>query len=93
MFRYHTERLALAWSAETSIMRAVGFRAPRALLLILFAASHLTIAGCGDDSKTSGTMVQVSEEEKAYLAAKRESYKAAVPKTKSQAKTKTSPKK
>jgi hypothetical protein len=37
------------------------------------------MVGCNDDSKTSGTMVQVSEEDKALLKAKRESYKGGPP--------------
>ena len=45
------------------------------LLLILFIGSHLPLIGCNDTSRTSGTMVEVSEEEKAYLKSKRESYK------------------
>jgi hypothetical protein len=54
----------------------------RFLLFMLFAYLYLPLAGCNDESKTSGTMVQVSEEEKARLATKRESYKGGSPQSK-----------
>ena len=41
----------------------------------------LPLTGCNDESRTSGTMVQVSEEAKAHLKAKRESYKGGSPKS------------
>jgi hypothetical protein len=66
-------------------MRTACFPRGRILLLILFIGSHLPIIGCNDESKTSGTMVQVSDEDKAYLKTKRETYKGAVPKSKAKA--------
>lgn len=57
----------------------------RIVLLFLLAIAHSLLIGCNDDSKTSGTMVKVSDEEKAYLKTKRESYKAAVPKNRPKA--------
>ena len=56
----------------------------RTLLLILFIGACLPLMGCNDESKTSGTMVQVSEEAKKQIQGRRESYKA-----KAQAKAKT----
>lgn len=38
--------------------------------------SHLILAGCNDESRTSGTMVEVSEEAKKNIESKREAYKA-----------------
>lgn len=56
----------------------------RVLLLCLFIGSHLPMIGC-DDSKTSGTIVQESEEAKAFLKSKRESYKPGAAKKKDKA--------
>jgi hypothetical protein len=42
---------------------------------MLFIGSHLPLVGCSDDSRTSGTMVEVSEEFKAHLKDKRETYR------------------
>jgi hypothetical protein len=63
-------------------MRVLCFPRGRILLLTLFIGSHLPLLGCNDESKTSGTMVQVSEEDKAHLKAKRESYKGGPPRSK-----------
>jgi hypothetical protein len=54
----------------------------RVLLLVLFIGSHLPLIGCNDNSRTSGTMVEVSEEAKANMKAKKESYKGGPPKSK-----------
>jgi hypothetical protein len=51
----------------------------RILLLVIFVFSHFTLAGCNNDSRTTGTMLQVSEEEKARLKAKVEKYKGGSP--------------
>lgn len=48
----------------------------RVLLLALFLGSHLSLTGCSDESKTSGTMVQVSDEAKKQIEDRRASYKA-----------------
>jgi hypothetical protein len=63
-------------------MRRVNFTAGRSLFLLVSIASYVPLVGCSDDSKTSGTMVQVSEEEKEHLKTKRAAYKAARPSTK-----------
>jgi hypothetical protein len=46
------------------------------LLLIFFISSHITLIGCNDESRTSGTVVQVSEESKKNIESKRDMYKA-----------------
>ena len=51
----------------------------RILFLLIFVFSHLTLVGCNDDSRTTGTMLQVSEDEKARLKAKVEKYKGGSP--------------
>jgi hypothetical protein len=53
-------------------------RSPRGriLLLMLFIGSYLPLVGCNDDSKTSGTMVEVSDEAKRHIQDRRETYKA-----------------
>jgi hypothetical protein len=58
----------------------------RILLLILFVGSQLTLSGCNDESRTTGTMVQVSDETKAYRKSKIENYKGGAPKGKGQGK-------
>ena len=63
-------------------MRAEYASAGRILLLVIFVFSHLTLAGCSDDSRTTGTMLQVSEDEKARLKAKVEKYKGGSPASK-----------
>jgi hypothetical protein len=49
-------------------------------LLVFFIFSHLPMAGCIDESKTTGTMVQESAETKAFRTAKSEKYKGGAPK-------------
>jgi hypothetical protein len=63
-------------------MTAARFPRGRFLLLIVFIGSQLPLTGCTDESRTSGTMVQVSEEAKANLKAKGEGYKGGPPKGK-----------
>jgi hypothetical protein len=70
-------------------MRSVRSARERILLLILFIGSHLPLIGCNDESRTSGTMVQVSEEEKAQLQTKRQNYKGGPPRKKAGATGKT----
>jgi hypothetical protein len=48
----------------------------RVLILLIFIGSHLPLVGCNDQSRTSGTMVQVSEEAKKHLEGRRDAYKA-----------------
>jgi hypothetical protein len=48
--------------------------------------SHAMMAGCNDDSKTSGTARAVSEEDQAHLKSKIESYKGGSPKAKGKGK-------
>jgi len=57
----------------------------RILVLILVIGSHFPLIGCSDESKTSGTMVQVSEETIAHRKAKAETYKGGPPKSKAKA--------
>jgi hypothetical protein len=54
-------------------------------LLVLFIFSHFPMAGCTDESKTSGTMVQESAEAKAFRKTKSETYKGGPPKKKATA--------
>jgi hypothetical protein len=61
-------------------MKREYFPRGRALLTLLFISSHLLVMGCNDDSKTTGTMVEVSDETKAHQAAKRGNYKGGPPK-------------
>jgi hypothetical protein len=70
-------------------MRIVCLPRGRILLLVLFIGCHIPLIGCNDESKTSGTMVQVSDEDKARLITKREKYKELRPKGKAKAVDKT----
>jgi hypothetical protein len=54
--------------------------------LVAFAFG-LALPGCSDDSKTSGTMVQVSEETQAHRKARAETYKGGPPKAKAKGKS------
>jgi hypothetical protein len=56
-------------------MRTACIPRGRFLLVVLFIGFHFPLIGCNDDSKTSGTMVERSEEDKAHLKTKIESYK------------------
>jgi outer membrane murein-binding lipoprotein Lpp len=57
-------------------MKTTCSREGRILSVVLFIGSHLLLAGCSDDSKTSGTVVEVSEEAKQALQSRKEAYKA-----------------
>jgi hypothetical protein len=50
------------------------------VLFILFVGSYLPLIGCNDDSKTSGTQVEVSDKVQARRDARAESYKGGPPK-------------
>ena len=60
----------------------------RILLLFFFIGSYLSFIGCNDASRTTGSMVEVSAEDKAYLKSKRESYKGGPPKNRAKAASK-----
>ncbi len=66
-------------------MRTSRFLRRRILLLVLFIGGGLSLIGCGDESRTSGTMVQVSEEAKVHMKSKIDSYKGGPPKSKAKA--------
>jgi hypothetical protein len=70
-------------------MKRESFPRGRALLSLLFIGSHLLVMGCNDNSRTSGTMVEVSDETKAHQAAKRGNYKGGPPKPSVKAASKT----
>ena len=63
-------------------MKTEGSPRARILLLIVFIGSHLPILGCNDNSRSTGTMVEVSDETKAHREARRQSYKGGPPKSK-----------
>ncbi len=65
----------------------------RILLLLLFIGSHLPMVGCNDDSKTSGTMVQESEEARAYRKERGATYKGGSPANKARFKAAAAKKK
>jgi hypothetical protein len=69
-------------------MTSARFPRSRFLLLVVFIGSHFPLTGCTDDSRTSGTMVQVSEEDKAHLKSKLEGYKGGPPKAKAKSASK-----
>jgi hypothetical protein len=60
----------------------------RILLLVLFIASHLSMTGCNDQSRTTGTVVEVSEEFQAHTESKLDKYKGGPPKAKVKAPSK-----
>jgi hypothetical protein len=66
-------------------MRTAYLPRGRVLVLMLFIGSHLALGGCTDETRTSGTVVQVSEEAKANLKAKRATYRGGPQKDKSKA--------
>ena len=66
-------------------MRTAGFPRGRILLLVLFIGAQFPMTGCTDDSRTTGTVVEVPEEYEAHTKAKLGSYKGGPPK-KTQAK-------
>jgi hypothetical protein len=57
-------------------MRTAGLRPGNIFLLFLFIGSHLFLAGCRDDSRTSGTVVEVSGAAKEHIQSRRDAYKA-----------------
>ena len=65
------------------------FAARPILLLILFIGSQLSLLGCSDESRTSGTLVQESEKAKAHRKAKAASYKGGPPKSRAKGASKT----
>jgi hypothetical protein len=56
-------------------MRTMRSRRGPFQLLVIFVGSQLCVSGCSDESKTSGTMVQVSEEAKQHIQSRRDVYK------------------
>jgi hypothetical protein len=72
-------------------MSTTCFPRGRILLLALFIGSHLSLTGCNDESRTTGTVVEVSEEFQAHTKSKLESYKGGPPKTKAGATSKKKP--
>jgi hypothetical protein len=63
-------------------MRTTRFYLARIFFLIVFVSSHCSLSGCSDDSKTTGTLVERSEADKAHMKSKIESYKGGPPKAK-----------
>jgi hypothetical protein len=62
-------------------------RRPILVFTLVAIATYLALPGCNDDSKTDGTLVQVSEETIAHRKARAESYKGGPPKTKAKGKS------
>jgi hypothetical protein len=90
VFESSARNVPWAVSLSTSPLREHDMRTPRTLvvrilLIALFIGSHLPLIGCTDESKTSGTMVERSEEAKAHLKAKAEKYKGGPAKSKAPA--------
>jgi hypothetical protein len=56
-------------------MKRAQLRRGRALVLVLFIGSHMPLVGCTDNSKTSGTQVEVDPAAEAHRKAKGEAYK------------------
>ncbi len=69
-------------------MRRICLSPGRIVLLAIFVASHVGVAGCNDESRTTGTMVQVSAEDLARLENKAVNYKAGPAKSQAKAKMK-----
>jgi hypothetical protein len=65
---------AFAHPRETDMRIACLLRG-RIFLVFMFISSHLAIIGCNDNSRTSGTMVEESQETKARREGKIGSYK------------------
>jgi hypothetical protein len=55
-------------------MRSARCSLGRTLLLLIFV-SHLTLSGCNDDSRTTGTMLKETDEDRARIQAKIAKYK------------------
>jgi hypothetical protein len=56
-------------------MRSARSSLGRTLLLLIFVVSHLTLTGCNDDSRTTGTMLKETDEDRARIQAKIAKYK------------------
>ena len=56
-------------------MRSARCSLGRALLLLIFGVSHLTQTGCNDDSRTTGTMLKETDEDRVRMQAKIAKYK------------------
>jgi hypothetical protein len=56
-------------------MRSARCLPGRTLLLLIFVVSHLTLTGCNDDSRTTGTMLKETDEDRARIQAKIAKYK------------------
>ena len=69
-------------------MKTTRFSYARIWILLVFVGSQVPLCGCNDDSRTTGTMVQVSEERLAHWQAKAEAYKGGPPKAKTKDATK-----
>ena len=61
-------------------MRTACGRRGRILVLIMFICSLLPMTGCNDESRTTGTVVEVSEEFEAHTKSKLGAYKGGPPK-------------
>jgi hypothetical protein len=61
-------------------MRTARLRRGRVLVLVLLIGSHMPLVGCTDNSKTSGTQVEVNPAAEAHRKAKGEAYKGGPPK-------------
>jgi hypothetical protein len=57
-------------------MTTPGLLPMRALVLGLLIGSHFATSGCTDDSRTTGTVVQVTEQQKAQVKSISATYKA-----------------
>ena len=67
-------------------MKMPSFASGRVLFLIVFVISHISLIGCADGSKTTGTQVERSDEAKARMKSKIESFKGGPPKSKAKEK-------
>jgi hypothetical protein len=56
-------------------MRSARSSLGRTLLLLIFIVSHLMLTGCNDDSRTTGTMLKETDEDRARIQAKIAKYK------------------
>ena len=83
-----SERLPRFPPLRVPNMRRICLSPGRIFLLAIFVASHMGVAGCNDESRTTGTMVHVSAEEQARLENKAKNYKAGPAKSRAKAKAK-----
>jgi hypothetical protein len=61
-------------------MRTAWLRRGRFVVLCMLISSYTLVAGCNDDSKTSGTQVREDPEAEAYRKTKFGKYKGGAPK-------------